>query len=274
MAGILPETAISATDLPAGISAQEVSPFAWRQKFGKELENPEVLNRLYGYTNAEVGNQGPQAQQAFMESIFNRAHARDQTLAETLSGSYFPQITHFRARQPLSEAQQGHYGDIAQNVLGGSNIANYATGNASGTVGFAGGPRTAGFGGERFGIEGPDARWALNQGYSGPLPILPSFTSTQAGQQPQPFMAAQNVGAQATPPSGVSLFGGGAPNASTGTPGAPGVLGANPLTTAGLNLMQNQPIAPQPWLPLPTMQPLQRPQVNYAGLQALLQRPA
>jgi murein DD-endopeptidase MepM/ murein hydrolase activator NlpD len=36
----------------------------------------------------------------------------------------------------------------------------FATGNASKGVGFAGGPQTAAYGGERFGIEGPDRRWA------------------------------------------------------------------------------------------------------------------
>src|SRR5258705_13843364 len=45
---------------------------------------------------------------------------------------------------------------MAFNTVQGSNISNYATGNASGGVGFAGGPETFRAGGERFGIEGPD----------------------------------------------------------------------------------------------------------------------
>jgi hypothetical protein len=51
---------------------------------------------------------------------------------------------------------------MAGTALQGSNISNFATGNASGTVGFAGGPQTFRAGGERFGIEGPDRGWAQN----------------------------------------------------------------------------------------------------------------
>ena len=53
------------------------------------------------------------------------------------------------------------FGEALQYVCEGSNISRLATGNASGHVGFAGGPQTFASGtGERFGIEGPDMRWA------------------------------------------------------------------------------------------------------------------
>ena len=49
---------------------------------------------------------------------------------------------------------------IIQNVhTQGTNLSNGATGNASGNVGFAGGPQTFQAGGERFGREGQDAKW-------------------------------------------------------------------------------------------------------------------
>lgn len=59
-----------------------------------------------------------------------------------------------------TQAMETKYADMLAKVRGGSNLSNYATGNASGTVGFAGGPQTYASGGERFGIEGPDRAWA------------------------------------------------------------------------------------------------------------------
>lgn len=131
-----------------------------RARYAPELQDPVVAARLAAFTHAEVGSQGPQAQQAFMESMLNRAAARNQTLAETMSGSYFPAITHQRVAQFSADPQiTGRYGDVVKAVLGGSNVGQYATGNASGSVGFNSGPQVAAFGGERFGIEGPDQAW-------------------------------------------------------------------------------------------------------------------
>lgn len=132
-----------------------------RSSFASELDDPKVRSRLLALTEAEVGSQGPEAQQAFMETIFNRAAARKQSLWDTMHGSYFPDITHERTASKTGDPSlERKYGDIYKSVYGGSNIANYATGNASGTVGFAGGPKTAEFNGERFGIEGSDKTWA------------------------------------------------------------------------------------------------------------------
>jgi hypothetical protein len=140
-------------------AVRSTQPLAWRDRFRWELSNPETRDRLAAYTQAEVGGQGQQAQQAFMEETLNRARARGQSIPEVLSGSYFPWITHARARSPLTDQQRGYYAPLIESVLGGSNITNFATGNASGSVGFAGGPQTAKYGGERFGREGPDLRW-------------------------------------------------------------------------------------------------------------------
>jgi hypothetical protein len=130
-----------------------------RAGFSEELKNPAVRNRLMAYTQAEVGSQGPAAQQAFMESIMNRAAARKQTLAKTLSGGYFPGETHARAGRGVTDAQREKYGPMVEAVMSGSNLSNYATGNASGTVGFGGGPRTFSSHGENFGIEGQDRKF-------------------------------------------------------------------------------------------------------------------
>lgn len=147
---------------PPSTGAESVQSLAEeRQRFADELADPAVAMRLAAYTRAEVGGQGPEAEQAFMETIMNRAASRGQTLRQTLDGSYFPNITHQRAAQYSGDPRTlERYRGTIEAVLGGSNISGFATGNASGTVGFAGGPQTFSSGGERFGIEGPDIGWA------------------------------------------------------------------------------------------------------------------
>ena len=133
-----------------------------RRAFSAELADPTVRNRLFAMTEAEVGGQGPAAQQAFMESTFNRASARGLTLDQTLGDRrYFPAETFAAADRVMGAPRlDAKYGDLLAQVRGGSNLSNYATGNASGGVGFGGGPQTFAAGGERFGIEKPDMIWA------------------------------------------------------------------------------------------------------------------
>ena len=54
-----------------------------RSQFKDDLQNPQIRNQLIALTHAEVGNQGPEAKQAFLESVVNRAAARGQR------GSFF-----------------------------------------------------------------------------------------------------------------------------------------------------------------------------------------
>lgn len=176
-----------------------------RGRFAKELADPRVRDRLIAYTQAEVGGQGPEAQQAFMETIFNRAIARNQPLAQVLSGSYFPATTHTRAARPVGDTMRASYEPIIGKVMAGSNITNYATGNASGTVGFAGGPQTAAFGGERFGIEGPDKGWWTRVGAEGPgAPGSVGYTATPglpgAAQRPIDLSTPAQPGGGFEPP--------------------------------------------------------------------------
>jgi hypothetical protein len=136
---------------------------AARQAHAKELADPEVRKRLFAYAEAEVGGQGPEAKQAFLESVLNRASARGKTISETLSSSYFPKSTHDKAAKGISQEKMESYSDVFGNVMGGSNISGFATGNASGGVGFGGGPQTyssPGANPERFGIEKQDQAWA------------------------------------------------------------------------------------------------------------------
>jgi hypothetical protein len=134
-----------------------------RMFFNEELKISAIRDRLFAYTEVEVGSQGPKAWQAFMETIFNRASARQQTLRQTLSGPYFPAITHARARRGASDKTRAKYSDMLIDVIGGSNISGFATGNASGAVGFGGGPTTFRAGGEEFGIERADIVWTREQ---------------------------------------------------------------------------------------------------------------
>ena len=72
----------------------------------------------------------------------------------------------------MTEAEREYYRQVILPALfAGSNITKYATGNASGTVGFNKGPQTAQFGGpgsERYGIEGPDVGWWNRVGAAAP----------------------------------------------------------------------------------------------------------
>jgi hypothetical protein len=141
-----------------------------RAEQAKELESAAVRDKLFAYTMAEVGGQGDQARQAFMETILNRASARKQSISKTLSGSYFPKATHNKASHGVTDKQRAELQPLLDDVLAGSNITDYATGNASGpeyafgSSGYFGQGKgrgvTAGFGGEVFGVEEVDVAWA------------------------------------------------------------------------------------------------------------------
>lgn len=167
-----------------------------RAAFYPELNDPSVRNGLFALTNAEVGGQGPLAQQAFMESVLNRASARGKSLGDTIyDPNYYPATTFNRMGGRMPQQASGLYGSLLNDVMGGSNVAGYGTGNASGTVGFAGGPQTAAYGGERYGVEGKDRSWAqrvaqlsndgLNEvGPNGLQPLHPEIYASTAQSAP------------------------------------------------------------------------------------------
>jgi hypothetical protein len=123
-----------------------------RGRFAQELQDPDVQNRFFKTINAEVGSQGTEAHQAFVESVFNRAAARGQTLSRTLSGRYWDSRTLAAQNRPLpSDAPD--FTPVIKNVFGGSNLSNFATGNGTGSnVVFKAG-------GEHFVLEPADAKW-------------------------------------------------------------------------------------------------------------------
>src|SRR4029434_10521808 len=127
-----------------------------RSRFAEELKDPRTADQLFSLTHREVGGQGPEAQQAFIETVFNRAASRNMSLAQTMGDrKYYPEKSLSRAR--YSDADAARYRNLAINAWEGSNISNYATGNASGNVGV--GQETYRSRGERFGVEKPDRHW-------------------------------------------------------------------------------------------------------------------
>jgi hypothetical protein len=136
-------------------------PIGARDKFARELKNPEIKERLFRLTEVEVHHQGPKATQAFMESVFNRADARGQTLAEAINDRHYYPAVSLRGWDPGDDRPM--FRAVLEKVLAGSNIAGFATGNASKHVGFNGGHQTYVPGtGERFGIEGTDFAWVFS----------------------------------------------------------------------------------------------------------------
>jgi murein DD-endopeptidase MepM/ murein hydrolase activator NlpD len=154
------------SDAPAvaGTATQTTSLAESRTQQAKELDDPKVRDKLMAYAYAEVGHQGPKAVQAFIEEVFNQSASRGKSINDVLASRYFPGGTHAAAaRRGAPTAVRDAYGNIIGKVVAGSNISGYATGNASGNVGFGGGPQTFKAGGERFGIEGQDIPWARRQ---------------------------------------------------------------------------------------------------------------
>jgi hypothetical protein len=136
-------------------------PVGARDKFAHELKNPEIKERLFRLTEVEVHHQGPKATQAFMESVMNRADARGQTLAEAINDRHYYPAVSLRGWDPGDDRPM--FRNVLEKVLAGSNVAGFATGNASRHVGFNGGHQTYVPGtGERFGIEGTDFAWVFS----------------------------------------------------------------------------------------------------------------
>ena len=128
-----------------------------RSQFNDEMADPNVRNSLAAITHREVGDQGPEAQQAFVESVFNRATSRGTSVAQAISGQdgYYPRKS-LLGSDGIPQRNLGTLDGIISNVhTQGTNLSNGATGNASGTVGFDGGPQTFSAGGDliRFAVQ-------------------------------------------------------------------------------------------------------------------------
>ena len=157
---------------------------AERARFAAEMQNPEVRDRMAALVEAEVGSQGPQAKQALIESIYNRAASRGQTLERTMQRDYYePMRTgkFERALGNLTPEQRASAEAIRGEVVGGSNISQFATGNWSGRpgggLGGRGGYPTTSFRGEQFSVQAADVKWAQQARVGGqPARAVPFLT--------------------------------------------------------------------------------------------------
>ena len=125
-----------------------------RSNFYDELkQNPALLARLNTIVNGEVGRGAPlETRILYLETIFNRAQARGQSLAEVTRsvdgrynndgsgrGGYYPSAT-FINGAPRSQNEQNAFNEqVLKPVLGGSDVSTQklgfaATGNASAHV--------------------------------------------------------------------------------------------------------------------------------------------
>jgi hypothetical protein len=98
-------------------------------------------------------------QQAFIETLFNRSAARNQSLLKTITDKgYFPASSLTKIDVPA--AHMDAYRDMVDAAKAGSNVARYGTGNAFGSVGFGGGPMVfRAPSGEKIGVEKDTLPW-------------------------------------------------------------------------------------------------------------------
>src|SRR5262245_19033020 len=137
-----------------------------RERFRPVLEsNPDVARRFDINTTAEVGT-NPARRDFYQALTLDRAAARGESLPYTLSRGPGTPDQYYPGTTANARAASGQ--GVSPALWRGYNPAGYATGNASGRVGFAGGPQTGSAGGERGGIEGPDLAAARRFGYTGP----------------------------------------------------------------------------------------------------------
>lgn len=101
-----------------------------RLQFEYELEkNPRLMTKLTYLVDKEVGTQGTKAQQMFLETVMNRAVAREEKIADVLTPAYYPPLR--KGVRPVGKAKEKKYAALLDNVLEGSNLSNFATDNAS-----------------------------------------------------------------------------------------------------------------------------------------------
>ena len=172
-----------------------------RAAFADQFRDPATRRAIIGNLHAEIGDQfgvNPDVATAKAETIANRAASRGLTLAQAARDpAYYPPVT-LQRMQAVTPEIEARYGPAVDRVAGGSNVSGFATGNASGTVGFNGGPQTYQAPGtyERFGIEGPDRAWADRARASGGQPAVAPYDPSASGLPPI-FAGTNVVGDQA-----------------------------------------------------------------------------
>jgi len=100
-----------------------------QSRFASELNNPELVNRLYSTAKHEVGD-SPQAQQAMLETIFNRAQFGNTSITSVLNANYGPGWGGYSNYSPATNSGV----TAINNVMNGSNLTGMATDNSSDTL--------------------------------------------------------------------------------------------------------------------------------------------
>jgi len=190
-----------------------------RSSFDSQMADPSVRAAVLARMKIEVGNQGPNAQQMWLESVFNRAASRNKTLLQAVNNhdGYYPRKDDSKwASLARSKPVSAHEAILERVHKEGTDISNGATGNSSLYVGFGQGTgrkirtkeesektgvpiggiwapgQTATAGGERFGREKPDIKWTpprikSDEEYLPPLELL----NPKAFQRQTPASPAQ-----------------------------------------------------------------------------------
>jgi hypothetical protein len=146
-----------------------------RARYAQEMsDHPELRGKVMAITDAEVGDDNPQAKRALIETIFNRAAARGMSLSATLASRHNPKTgAGYWAQESWDKANAMSAQDIQDRLsptlnpmidraLGGSNVSNLSTGNQSPPVKSGGAPISFDPKGKHrntFVIENRDAKW-------------------------------------------------------------------------------------------------------------------
>jgi hypothetical protein len=101
-----------------------------RKRFDAELQdNPHTLKKLLYLVDREVGSQGTKAQQMFLETVVNRAAARNEDIEDVMTPAYYPPMR--KRVVSVGKWKERHYTGLLDAVLDGSNLSHFATDNAS-----------------------------------------------------------------------------------------------------------------------------------------------
>lgn len=147
----------AATGVPALAAA--------RSAYAAELSDPGVQQMLFARVASENGGAGAIAQ---IESMLNRGIARGQSMTEVMGGSYWAKDGTANMQAMLRSGRVPDYRADLRAVMGGSNVSNYSTGNASYAPGNdhfnrypfgVGGVHTAKVNGELYGQEAGTVGW-------------------------------------------------------------------------------------------------------------------
>ena len=125
LSGVKPEDTKNNSNL--GISS-ELGNYR-NSLFAGELQDPAIQNRLASVAQHEVGN-NPLSQQAFLETIFNRAQFGNTSLKSVLDANYGPGW----GGDPNTTASSNSIQAISY-VVNGSNLTGMATDNSSQQLG-------------------------------------------------------------------------------------------------------------------------------------------